>query len=176
MKFESLTPSWSDEADDSDSDIELSDDSNSDNYVSHTVSDNPGLNVTSQELRDVLNSSDTDCVGVTPTTRENSSTTEEKKIFVNKIPTLFFLWCFLSHCGSAVVLDESHLPTRYCLFFNQFIPGKSHKYGYKLYKLYSPNSYTLNTQVYVGKSDNVFSFGHAESKIIELSKDLLGCS
>ena len=47
MNFESLTPSSSDEPENSDSDIELSDDSDSYDYVSHIVSDDPGLSETS---------------------------------------------------------------------------------------------------------------------------------
>ena len=77
--------------------------------------------------------------------------------------------------GSAVVIDEFLIPFRGCLNFKQYIPGKSHKYGCKLYKLCSPNSYTWNIQVYVGKCENVASFGHAESKVIQLANDLLGC-
>ena len=46
----------------------------------------------------------------------------------------------------------------------------------KLYKLYSPDSYTRNIQVYVGKCDNIFSFDHAELEVIELSKVILAAA
>ena len=53
--------------------------SESDYSDSHITYDKPGLRGTSQELREVLNySSDTDWIGITPTSTEHSFTAEEK--------------------------------------------------------------------------------------------------
>ena len=80
LMFENFTSLSSDEADDSDTDIELSDYGVSDVSDSRIDSDDPGLSETSQELRYFLNSSsDIDWVGVTPTTKEHSFTADEKK-------------------------------------------------------------------------------------------------
>lgn len=38
------------------------------------------------------------------------------------------------------------------LIFRLCIPGKTHKYGIKLFKLRGTNGYTYNVQVYGGKS------------------------
>ena len=77
--FESSTPSSSDKPDDIHSDIQLSDDSYSDDFDSCIASDDPVMSETSQEIRDALNfSSSTNWVGVTPTTTEYYFTGEEK--------------------------------------------------------------------------------------------------
>ena len=75
VQLERLTSPLGNETDDSDYDIKLRDDTASDDYVS----DYPGLTETSQELRDVMNSSsNSDWVVFFPTTREDSFTAEEK--------------------------------------------------------------------------------------------------
>ena len=74
----------SDEAYDSDSDIDASDDSDSDDSERNINSDDPGLSKRSQEFRDALNSSSNSVLaGVTPTTREWIFTAEEKKLLVS---------------------------------------------------------------------------------------------
>ena len=45
--------------------------------------------------------------------------------------------------GPDVVIDESMVPFRGRVAFRQYLPGKSHKYGCKLYKLCMPSGYTL---------------------------------
>ncbi|KAG8239099.1 hypothetical protein J437_LFUL011707 [Ladona fulva] len=55
--------------------------------------------------------------------------------------------------GESIVTDESMVPWRGRLFFRQYLPGKSHKYGIKCYKLCRPESYTYNLQVYAGKTE-----------------------
>ena len=77
--------------------------------------------------------------------------------------------------GNSLVIDESLIPFRGRLVFRQYIPGKAHKYGVKLYKLCTPESYTWNVEVYTGNSSNVESFTHSEFVVIQLAKDLLGC-
>jgi len=48
--------------------------------------------------------------------------------------------------------DETMVPFRGRLKFKQYIPGKAHKYGIKLFKLCGVNGYTYNIDVYAGKS------------------------
>uniref|UniRef100_A0A6A7G052 PiggyBac transposable element-derived protein 4-like isoform X2 n=1 Tax=Hirondellea gigas TaxID=1518452 RepID=A0A6A7G052_9CRUS len=75
--------------------------------------------------------------------------------------------------GPAVVIDKSLTPFHGQLHFRQYIPGKSHKCGVKLYKICSPDAHTWNLQVYAGKSNNVLSFNHSESIVLQLSQPLL---
>jgi hypothetical protein len=50
--------------------------------------------------------------------------------------------------GKEVVIDESMVPWRGRLLFRQYIPGKRHKFGVKLYKLCLPGGYTYKMEVY----------------------------
>jgi len=54
--------------------------------------------------------------------------------------------------GEVLAVDETMVPFRGRLLFRQYIPGKAHKYGVKLFKLCGTNGYTYNVQVYGGKS------------------------
>lgn len=49
-------------------------------------------------------------------------------------------------------VDETMVLFRRRLIFMQYIPGKAHKYGVKLFKLCGTNGYTYNLQVYANKS------------------------
>lgn len=51
-----------------------------------------------------------------------------------------------------MAVDETMVPFRGRLKFKQYIPGKAHKYGVKLFKLCGVNGYTYNIEVYAGKS------------------------
>ena len=53
--------------------------------------------------------------------------------------------------GERIVVDESLVPWRGRLIFRQYMPGKRHKYGIKLFKLCIPEGYTLNILIYAGK-------------------------
>lgn len=53
-----------------------------------------------------------------------------------------------------MAVDETMVPFRGRLKFKQYIPGKAHKYGIKLFKLCGANGYTYNIQVYAGKGQN----------------------
>ena len=44
--------------------------------------------------------------------------------------------------GQEVVIDETMIPWRGRLSFRQYIPGKAHKYGVKIYKLCTVEGYT----------------------------------
>ena len=49
--------------------------------------------------------------------------------------------------GKEVVIDETMVPFRGRIFFRQYIPGKRHKYGLKLYKLCTTEAYTWNLEL-----------------------------
>ncbi|XP_050063343.1 piggyBac transposable element-derived protein 4-like [Aphis gossypii] len=53
-----------------------------------------------------------------------------------------------------MAVDETKVPFRGRLKFKQYIPGKAHKYGIKLFKLCGANGYTYNIQVYAGKGQD----------------------
>ena len=70
--------------------------------------------------------------------------------------------------GSHVVIDESMVPFRGRLGFRQYIPGKSHKYGCKLFKLCTTDGYTLNLELYTGQSTVCPPLGCTESLVMRL--------
>ena len=75
--------------------------------------------------------------------------------------------------GPSLVVDESLIPFRGRLAFRQYIPGKSHKYGVKLYKLCSPDGYTWNLQIYCGNIEREANFNHSESVVLQLCRPML---
>ena len=58
--------------------------------------------------------------------------------------------------GEDLVIDESMVPFRGRLKFRQYIPGKAHKYGVKLFKVCDSVGYTYNVKVYAGKEDRQY--------------------
>ena len=52
-----------------------------------------------------------------------------------------------------VAIDETMIKFRGRLFFKQYIPGKSSKYGIKLFKICDPDGYTYKVMVYTGKEN-----------------------
>lgn len=52
--------------------------------------------------------------------------------------------------GSVIYIDETMVPWKGRLLFKQYIPGKAHKYGVKIYKLAATNGYTWNFRIYTG--------------------------
>ena len=75
--------------------------------------------------------------------------------------------------GSDLVVDESMVPFRGRVKFRQYIPGKSHKYGCKLFKICTPDGYTWNLEVYSGTSVSENSMGLSDSVVVRLARDLL---
>lgn len=75
--------------------------------------------------------------------------------------------------GKEVVIDETMVPFRGRIFFRQYIPGKRHKYGLKLYKLCTTEAYTWNLELYCGASDIYQSLGKTESVVARLMLPLL---
>lgn len=54
--------------------------------------------------------------------------------------------------GKNIIIDESMVPWRGRLSFCQYIPGKQHKYGVKLYKVCLHEGYFYNIKFYAGKN------------------------
>lgn len=82
--------------------------------------------------------------------------------------------------GEKLVVDESMIPWRGRLIFRQYNPGKSHKYGVKLYKLCDPHGYTYTSSIYCGKSDMATSRGrptpgvpHSTKIVLDLAEPYL---
>lgn len=63
-----------------------------------------------------------------------------------------------------VAIDESMVPFRGRIYFRQYIPGKKHKYGIKLFKLCSKGGYTHRIVVYAGRVEK--SDGSVAEKIV----------
>jgi len=61
------------------------------------------------------------------------------------------------------------------LLFKQYIPGKAHKYGIKMYKLAATNGHTWNYLIYTDEQDSVAGLGHAETVVMNLLDGLSGC-
>ena len=63
--------------------------------------------------------------------------------------------------------------SRVCLIFHQYIPGKRHKCGVKLYMLCEYTGYVWSVLVYCRKMDPISGFSHAETIILKLIEKLL---
>ena len=77
--------------------------------------------------------------------------------------------------GAVVTIDETMIPWQGRLLFKQYIPGKAHKYGVKMYKLAATNGYTWNYLIYAGEQDPMAGLGHAETIMMNLLDGLSGC-
>jgi hypothetical protein len=75
---------------------------------------------------------------------------------------------------SIISIDETMVPWKGRLLFKQYIPGKAHKYGVKVYKLAATNGYTWNFVVYAGKQDPTSGVGYAKTIVMDLADGLLG--
>lgn len=87
--------------------------------------------------------------------------------FNNKMLNVFYPQQQLS-------LDESMLLWRGRLLFRQYIKGKKHKYGIKLYTLSDPHGLILKFMVYSGTFDNLSGKGHTTNVVLSLMKEKLG--
>ncbi|KAE9523001.1 hypothetical protein AGLY_016632 [Aphis glycines] len=74
--------------------------------------------------------------------------------------------------GEYMAIDESMVPFRGRLKFRQYIPGKAHKYGAKLFKICEVNGYTHDVNVYAGKNQ-VNGKGLACRVVLKLSNPFL---
>lgn len=70
-------------------------------------------------------------------------------------------------------LDESLVLWRGRLSFRQYIKGKRHKFGIKLYTLSEPEGLVLNFHVYGGKNDVTSGTGHVDKVVLHLMKHRL---
>lgn len=73
--------------------------------------------------------------------------------------------------GEEIVIDETMVPWRGRLSFRQYIPGKKHKYGVKLFKICSTEGFTWKLQVYTGATQNK-ELGLGERVVLELCEGL----
>lgn len=75
--------------------------------------------------------------------------------------------------GREIVIDESMVPWRGRLLFRQYLPGKAHKYGVKLFKACTKDGFTLNLDVYAGRADRDAGVGLSEAVVRRLADHLL---
>ncbi|XP_045119580.1 piggyBac transposable element-derived protein 4-like [Portunus trituberculatus] len=75
--------------------------------------------------------------------------------------------------GPMVVIDESMVPFRGRSKVRQYIPGKAHKYGFKLYKVCTPSGYTWNFKIHSGSQTKHQGLNSTESLTVELCEELL---
>ena len=76
--------------------------------------------------------------------------------------------------GENITIDESVVPFRGRLKFKQYLPGKAHKYGVKLYKACDPDGYTYGFKVYSGKeTEEKTDVRHSNKVVLELLENYL---
>lgn len=75
--------------------------------------------------------------------------------------------------GKELTIDETMIPWRGRLQFRQYIPGKRHKYGVKIYKLCLVEGYTYKINIYSGKNPRPIKQSHPHSVVMELMDGLL---
>lgn len=71
-------------------------------------------------------------------------------------------------------LDEAMVLWRGRLVFRQYIKGKRHKYGIKLYSLTEPFGLTLRFLIYSGKDGELAGKGHTYKVVLSLMRGKLG--
>ena len=74
--------------------------------------------------------------------------------------------------GKKLSIGESMVLWRDRLIFRQYIPGKRHKYGVKLYMLCEHTGYVWKFLVYCVIMDPPSDFGHAETVVVKLMEKL----
>lgn len=72
-----------------------------------------------------------------------------------------------------VCIDETMIPFRGRLGFRQYIPGKRHKYGIKVFKLCGDQGYTYNIKIYAGKEETPTETPVGTRVVSELMEPLL---
>ncbi|XP_049632818.1 piggyBac transposable element-derived protein 4-like [Suncus etruscus] len=75
--------------------------------------------------------------------------------------------------GENIVIYKSIIPWKGLFGFRQYIPGKTHKYGIKLYKLCLPGGYTYNLDIYSGNDATIMEKTHANDVVMKLMSGLL---
>ncbi|KAK8376085.1 hypothetical protein O3P69_008660 [Scylla paramamosain] len=74
--------------------------------------------------------------------------------------------------GSMFVIDESMVPFRGRTKIRHYLPGKTHKYGFKLYKVCTPSGYTWNFKIHSGSQTKRQGLNSTESLTVELCEEL----
>uniref|UniRef100_A0A1B6HI21 Uncharacterized protein n=2 Tax=Cicadellinae TaxID=33370 RepID=A0A1B6HI21_9HEMI len=72
-------------------------------------------------------------------------------------------------------IDEGMVLWRGRLYFRQYIKGKRHKYGIKLYSLCDPHGLILRFFMYCGVLDDYGGKGHAANVVLKLMQGKLNC-
>ncbi|KAJ8928303.1 hypothetical protein NQ314_019146 [Rhamnusium bicolor] len=105
---------------------------------------------------------------------ENQPRTQMGKIlplvnfFNNKMKVVYYP-------NKELSIDESMVLWRGRLKFRQYIKGKRHKFGIKLYVLCEPNGLVLKLIVYAGSADSQLSGSqHTEKVVLSLLQEKLG--
>ncbi|XP_039299897.1 piggyBac transposable element-derived protein 4-like [Nilaparvata lugens] len=75
--------------------------------------------------------------------------------------------------GKTLCIDETMVPFRGRVVFKQYIKGKRHKYGIKLYKLCSQEGYTCKLKIYSGKETILDSKPITTSLVLKLMNPFL---
>lgn len=79
--------------------------------------------------------------------------------------------CFIP--SENVCIDETMVPFRGRLKFRQYIKGKRHKFGIKLFKVCANGGYTYNMKIYCGKESENDGVSVADKVVLELMDNLL---
>lgn len=107
----------------------------------------------------------------TPHQQPTSRTDKVEKLveyFNDKMATIYYP-------GQQLSIDEAMVLWRGRLVFRQYIKGKRHKYGIKLYSVNEPEGLTMKFKVYAGGQDELAGKGHASKVVMYLMKDMLRC-
>ena len=75
--------------------------------------------------------------------------------------------------GSELVVDETIVPFHGRVEFPQYVPGKSHRYECKIFKLCKVDGYTWNFEASCGVSKCQETLGAADSLVVRLTEKLL---
>ena len=78
--------------------------------------------------------------------------------------------------GQELSLDEAMVLWRGCLIFRQYIKGKKHKYGIKIFTLCEPNGLVLKIVVNAGKPDKLAGKSHSTNVVFHLMREGLNVS
>ncbi|XP_046677228.1 piggyBac transposable element-derived protein 4-like [Homalodisca vitripennis] len=73
-----------------------------------------------------------------------------------------------------LTIDEEMVLWRGRLVFRQYVKGKRHKYGIKIYSLNEPEGLMLRFHVYTGSHDSCSGKGHTVKVVMKLMRDFLG--
>ncbi|KAF2350764.1 PiggyBac transposable element-derived protein [Trinorchestia longiramus] len=75
--------------------------------------------------------------------------------------------------GPDLVIDESMIAFRGRVGIRQYLPGKSHKYGLKLYKICTPAAYTWNFKIHCGRHNEMEGLSGTESLTVGMAQKIL---